>query len=118
MFTAEQRRVAELVNDTRAAHGKARLTLNPTLARKAQQWAEYLARAHRLAHSELTAGVPASWRALGENVAFARTIVTAHQNLMRSSPHRRNILGRWNQVGTGYATRDGQVYIVQVFMRT
>ena len=117
-FTDEQRRIAQLVNDTRSGRGKARLTLNATLTRKAQTWAEHLARTNALAHSDLTAGVPSNWRALGENVGYARTIVDVHQAFMRSSGHRHNILGQWNAIGTGYATGYGKVFVVHVFMRS
>lgn len=117
-FTDEQRRVAQLVNDTRSGRGKARLTLNPTLTRKAQAWAEHLARTNSLAHSDLTAGVPSNWRALGENVGYASTIVDVHQAFMRSAGHRQNILGQWNAIGTGYAAGNGRVFVVHVFMRT
>ncbi len=118
VFTDEQRRIAQLVNDTRSGRGKARLTLNPTLTRKAQAWAEHLARTNNLAHSDLTAGVPSNWRSLGENVGYARTIVDVHQAFMRSSGHRHNILGVWNAIGTGYAAGSGKVFVVHVFMRT
>ncbi len=118
VFTDEQRRIAQLVNDTRSERGKARLTLNPTLTRKAQAWAEHLARMNALAHSDLAAGAPSNWRALGENVGYARTIVDVHQAFMRSSGHRQNILGQWNAIGTGYAAGSGKVFVVHVFMRT
>lgn len=117
-FTDEQRRVAQLVNDTRSGRGRARLALNAALTRKAQSWANHLARTNNLAHSDLAAGVPSNWRALGENVGYARAIVDVHQAFMRSSGHRHNVLGQWNAIGTGYATGYGKVFVVQVFMRT
>lgn len=117
-FTDEQRRVARLVNDTRSGLGKRRLTLNATLTRKAQRWAEHLAAINALEHSDLTNGVPSNWRALGENVGYASTIREVHQAFISSAGHRHNILGRWNAIGTGYAADNGRVFVVHVFMRT
>ncbi len=117
-YTANQRRVAELVNDTRAAHGKRRLILHPMLTRKAQRWAEHLAGINRLVHSNLTDGAPPNWLALGENVGRGRTIAIVHVAFMNQPEHRVNILGRWNRIGTGVATSaSGRVFVGQVFMR-
>ena len=41
---------------------------NLELTRKAQAWAEHLARIGRLEHSNLSAGISYRWRSLGENV--------------------------------------------------
>ena len=117
-YTADQRRVAQLVNDTRAANGKRRLILHPVLTRKAQQWAEHLAAINRLVHSTLTDGAPPNWLALGENVGRGRTIAIVHVAFLNQPEHRVNILGRWNRIGTGVATSaSGRVFVVQVFMR-
>jgi uncharacterized protein YkwD len=118
LYTADQQRVAELVNDTRAAHGLRGLTLNRTLAKKAQGWAEHLAAIGHLEHSDLTAGVPSGWAALGENVGYLTTIAEVHQEFMGSSGHRANILGHWTNIGTGVARRGQWVYVVQEFMLT
>lgn len=117
-YTAGQRRVADLVNVTRTAHGKRQLVLHPVLTRKAQQWAEYLAGISRLVHSNLTDGVPANWQDLGENVGRGRTIAIVHRALLNQPEHRQLIIGRFNRIGTGVATAaNGRVFVVQVFMR-
>lgn len=117
LFSAEQRRIAELVNDSRRGAGRAGVTLHRQLTSKAQAWAEHLARINRLDHSRLTAGVPAGWRALAENVGYGSTIAVVHTAFMNSSGHRTNILGPYNFIGTGYAEGHGQVWVVHVFMR-
>lgn len=117
-YTANQRRVAELVNATRATHGLRAMTLNPALTRKAQQWAEHLAGINRLVHSNLTDGVPGNWLALGENVGRGRTIAIVHVAFLNQPQHRELILGRFNRIGTGVATAaNGRIFVVQVFMR-
>lgn len=117
-YTAAQRRVAQLVNATRANHGLRALTLHPVLTRKAQRWAEHLAGINRLVHSTITDGVPANWQALGENIGRGRTIAIVHVALLNQPEHRQLIIGRFNRIGTGVATAaSGQVFVVQVFMR-
>ena len=117
-YTADQRRVAQLVNATRANHGLRAVTLHPVLTRKAQRWAEHLAGINRLVHSNLTDGVPGNWLALGENVGRGRTIAIVHVAFLNQPQHRAFILGRFNRIGTGVATAaSGQVFVVQVFMR-
>lgn len=63
----------------------------------------------------LAAGIPL--RRVGENLAYAADVRTAHANLMASPPHRRNILSRaYGRIGVGVlnAGRRG-VIVVQVF---
>ena len=71
-------------------------------------------------HSKLSDGVTLSWRALGENVAYASSIPKTHTSLMNSSRHRANILkSNYNRVGVGVATGKcggyNVVYVAQVF---
>lgn len=115
-FTAEQRRIAQLVNESRSAAGRRPLALHRTLRDKAQAWAQKMARDGRLSHSDLDQGVPPGWRSLGENVGYGVSISQVHRGFMSSGGHRANILGNYNHLGTGYATGHGRVWIVQVFM--
>jgi uncharacterized protein YkwD len=110
--------VADLINATRSANGRRRLAIGASLTRKAQNWAEFLAAIDRLAHTDLTAGVPSDWRALGENVGHGRRIIDVHRAFLGSVGNRRNILGRASRLGAGYATGHGRVFIVQIFMST
>lgn len=116
-YTAEQRRIAELVNQSRRAHGRGALALHRQLTDKAQAWAERMAREGRLSHSHLPSGVPPGWQALAENVGTGSSIAGVHQAFMGSGGHRSNILGNYNFIGTGYATGHGRVWVCQVFMR-
>ena len=117
LFSTEQRRIGELVNDSRRGAGRSVLTLHRQLTTKAQAWAERLARTGRLEHSSLPAGVPAGWTGLAENVGNGSTIAVVHTAFMNSSGHRTNILGPYNFIGTGYAEGRGRAWIVHVFMR-
>ena len=117
-YTAVLRRVAELVNDARGANGRRRLVLHPMLTRKAQAWAEYLARQNTLKHSNLPSGITYQWRSLAENVGYGGSIEQVHEAYLDSPGHRANILDpRWNYMGTGVAWRGNRVFTVQVFMQ-
>ncbi|MFA5948392.1 MAG: CAP domain-containing protein [Candidatus Gracilibacteria bacterium] len=53
---------------------------------------------------------------ISENIAKDVSIKFAHEGLMRSASHRKNILQKdWNLVGIGIAKSDGYLYIVEEF---
>jgi len=117
-FTPQQNEVANRINTSRTARNLRPMGQNLELTRKAQAWAEHLARTGRLEHSNLSSGISYRWRALGENVGVGSSIRSVHTSYMRSPGHRANILSnKFNYVGTGHATRGGRVYTVQVFMQ-
>ncbi len=116
--TDEQFEVMLHVNASRDAAGISDLNWDEDLGAKAQAWAEHLARQGYLSHSNLSAGVPAGWQRLGENVGYGPSIASVHQGYMNSSGHRANILdSRFNYIGVGYAKSGNRVYTVQVFMK-
>jgi uncharacterized protein YkwD len=115
LYTAEQQRIAALINGSRRDHGRAALAMHRQLTTKAQAWAQHMAREGRLSHSNLRDGAPAGWRALAENVGVGGSITSVHATFMGSSTHRANILGNFNYVGTGYAVGHGRVWIVHEF---
>jgi hypothetical protein len=117
LYSAEQRRVAELVNNTRRSNGRGSLVMNRQLATKAQSWARHMASQGRLSHSNLSSGAPSCWRALAENVGTGTSIAGIHRAFLNSGGHRANILGSYSQIGTGYATGHGRLWVVHVFMR-
>lgn len=63
----------------------------------------------------VAAGV--AFRRVGENLAYAADVYTAHRSLMASPPHRRNILSRaYGRIGVGVLNGGrGGVIVVQVF---
>jgi uncharacterized protein YkwD len=54
---------------------------------------------------------------MAENVGYNSSIGAVHNAFMASASHRNNVLGPYNYVGTGYATRGARVFVVQIFMR-
>ena len=115
-LTSGQDAVLRELNSDRRAHGLSSLPAHGTLNSKAQAWAQKMAREGRLSHSNLASGAPRCWRRLGENVGYGSSAASVQDAFMRSSGHRTNVLGRWTDVGVGYAKAGSRVYVVQVFM--
>ncbi|HEX2574911.1 MAG TPA: CAP domain-containing protein [Aquihabitans sp.] len=114
-----QSQVQQELNKDRNAHGLRSLGAQADAQRKAQAWAERLARENRLYHSTLTDGIGVRWCSIGENVGYGGSVAGVQDAYMNSPDHRRNILSStWNGVGVGYARNGSRVYTVQVFIKT
>lgn len=117
--TSDQERVAELVNEARAANGRSQLSqANLTFNDRAQAWAQELARCRCLKHRNGPYGAPAGWYAAAENVGRGWSFAQVQQAFMRSPGHRENILTRrFTHIGTGVAyAPNGEMFVVQAFM--
>ncbi|MFV0316579.1 MAG: CAP domain-containing protein [Microthrixaceae bacterium] len=109
-------RSIQLTNEYRLSQGVHPVLDNPTLRAKAQNWADVLAAQGRLVHSNLADGAGPGWRALGENLAMARSVEEAQSLFVNSGSHRATLTSaRYNQVGVGVTYRNGYYYVVQVF---
>ncbi len=84
---------------------------------KVVAWSNHMADEGKLSHSTLSAGVPAGWSALGENVAVASSVQAAIRSLETSAPHRANMLNpAFHSVAVGVADRDGRVWVTELFV--
>lgn len=107
---------AAQVNATRSSSGLSKLAIDDTLVAKAQAWAERMASAGTISHSQLTDGAGSNWSVLAENVGMASTITQMHSLFMNSPSHRANIVnGSFDRIGTGVAESGGRLFVVQVF---
>ena len=114
-----QSQVLSELNADRAAHKLRTLGTQADAQRKAQAWAEKLARENKLYHSTLSDGIKVKWCSLGENVGYGPNVPAIEDAYMNSSGHQANILStKWNGVGVGYATNGSRVFTVQVFIKT
>ena len=115
----EQDQVLKELNQDRTA---LRLKALPTQAdaqRKAQAWAEKLARENTIYHSKLSDGIRTGWCSLGENVGYGPDVATIEDAYMESPGHKANIVAaKWNGVGVGHAKNGNRVFTVQVFITT
>jgi uncharacterized protein YkwD len=118
-LTQQQEAVMRELNNDRRAYGLRSLPEHWQAQKKAQAWAEKLAREGTIYHSNLAAGITVGWCSLGENVGYGPSVAAIEDAYMASSGHRANILAsKWNGVGVGYATRGSTVYTVQFFIQT
>ena len=107
---------AAQVNATRSSSGLSKLAIDDTLVAKAQAWAERMASAGKISHSQLTDGAGNNWSVLAENVGMASSISQMHSLFMNSPSHRANIVnGSFDRIGTGVAESGGRLFVVQVF---
>ena len=112
-----------LINQDRANAGLPPLAWSPCLGAIAVQNAQRLVRQGYLSHTngselDLSCGIGASQA--GENVAYRSAGIddaAANTMFMNSAPHRANILGPYNYVGTAWAVApNGYGYIAVEFL--
>jgi len=109
--------VFQATNALRTARGVAPLQWNEGAYAKAVAWSTHMADEGRLSHSELAAGIPAGWKRLGENVAYAGTVEKAMAALTASPGHLANMLNpAFTSIAVGVVERDGKVWVTQVFI--
>lgn len=115
----EQDQVLREMNKDRTALGLRALPTQADAQRKAQAWAEKLARENTIYHSTLSDGIRTNWCSLGENVGYGPDVPTIEDAYMNSPGHKANIVAtKWNGVGVGHARNGNRVFTVQVFIKT
>lgn len=114
---AEQANLTSL-NALRTSQGLPALVRDAALDRKASAQAVRMARQQSIFHSsDLQLGVPAGWSVIGENVGVGGNVGAIHEALVKSPGHYANMVDpRFRRVGVGAVTRNGKVYVVQVFV--
>jgi uncharacterized protein YkwD len=122
---AAENELLELANKSREQAGAPPLHMDETLRQAARQHAQLMiTRDHldhqyagepELLHRIATAG-PLKMDYAGENLASANGAAAAHEALMRSPPHRHNLLDSgFDVAGIAALWRNGQLYVVQDF---
>ena len=118
------RRIWELTNQDREAHGLQPLHWSNALASAAQAHAERMVYAGYLSHDypgepslvERTSHAGAHFQAVAENIATGFSPYGLNNEWMHSPPHRRNILDpRMTALGVGLVQRNGTLYAVEDF---
>lgn len=121
---ADAKTFLDRTNSLRSSQGIRPLKEHDTLTRKAEAWAQQMARTGRLSHSNLTDGLSGvRWRSLGENVGYSSptsdTLKSIHDMFVRSAGHRANLVNpAFTHMGVGVATDSrGRIWVAQVFAR-
>src|SRR5712692_7024230 len=118
-------RLLTMANHARAQAGLAPLQLNEGLTQAARTHAAALAARQQLSHQlpgepslaqRLAANSTVHLDRGGENVVFAPSVDQAQQGLMRSPPHRENLLNAaYNVAGFGVVRNGYTLYVAQDF---
>ncbi|MDQ1585201.1 MAG: hypothetical protein QOJ90_2152 [Actinomycetota bacterium] len=116
--TTTEASVTALLNGARSAHGVPRLTVRSDLIAVARAQANRMASQNRLYHNPNLVRDVRNFRWVGENVGYGPSVALVHNAFMNSPAHKANILDRdYTEVGVGAVTRNGRVWIAQVFRR-
>jgi len=109
--------IYSLVNDARAAEGRAPLSRNAGLDAVALAWAKKMASMGELEHNPNVSGqIPSGWNSWGENIAEGqRSGAAMHQAWMNSEGHYANIMGDFSDIGVAFIESGGTTWGVQVF---
>jgi hypothetical protein len=106
------------INSLRASKGLGRLEVHPNLVQKARNWARTMANAGRIWHSQLSDGITADWKKLGENVGTGPTVDGLHDAFVASPKHYENLVdGDFTYVGIGVVIVDSTIYVSEMFMQ-
>ena len=123
---AVEQELYRLANLERARAGLLSLKYDEKLQGAAREHSRRMAEAQQLSHqfgsevtlSERLARTGAHFDTSGENVALDQTAEGAHRGLMKSPPHRANILStEFNEIGIGVVKSGGSLYVTQDFVR-
>jgi uncharacterized protein YkwD len=115
-----------MLNQERTKRGMQPLAMDERLRNAARQHSLRMADKHLLSHGfsgepELPQRLASSgirFDRSGENVAFGSSVQQVQQGLMKSPPHRENMLSPdFGAVGVGVVLRDGLLWVTQDFAR-
>ncbi len=105
------------VNAERSAAGLQPLRVASDMRSVARNWSEEMAESGLLVHNPEFRSQTCCWTRIAENISRSPTAAEAHEGLMNSDGHRRNILDPdFNEIGVGVAINEvGHVWVTQVF---
>ena len=120
-----ERKLLDMANRERAKAGLSPLQVDDGLAKAAREHGAAMAAQRKLSHQlsgepnlahRLAANTKTQLDQSGENVAFAGSVDQAHDSLMRSPPHRANLLNAGYNVAGFSVVRSGSLlYMTQDF---
>jgi len=109
-LSADEQQMVNLVNKERTAKGLEPLKVDMQLVKLARMKSQDMIDNDYFSHTSPTYGSPfdmmknngVTYKAAGENLAGASSVTTAHNNLMNSDGHRKNILSsNYTHIGIG-----------------
>ena len=124
--SAQEQKMANLLNQDRKNNGIGALTLDAELCRIARIKSADMRDNRYFAHESPTYGRVGEmlrhfgyrFSAAGENIAHHANVDKAQAAFMSSQGHRQNILGSWTKMGIGIVTdANGYIYATQIFAK-
>lgn len=123
---AAEAQMVALINQARAQHGLQPLAVDDRLTQAARKHTELMVRNNSLSHQfpgepppqtrVSNEGLPSDAEA--ENVVLDQTVAGGHDSLMRSPPHRANILDPdYNAIGVGALRSGDNLWVTEDFAR-
>lgn len=120
-----ERELIRLANEERAQAGIAKLEADERITQAAREHARRMAERGELSHQfpnelplmQRLAQSDLRFNAAAENVSSSESAADSHAGIMRSPPHRANLMNpRYNAVGVGVVRRGGLIYVTQDFV--
>ncbi len=106
----------DLTNIERARKGMRLLVRNNDLDQVARSWAATIGNGKLRHADDLSIGLDAEWRKLGENLGRGPAPLPVHQALMLSTSHRANLLDpAFTQIGVAVINTDVGMLVVERF---
>ncbi len=131
-YNIDEQRIFDLVNDERRRRNLREMFWSDELAATARKYSRQMAQGNFFSHFDNRGKSVVDrvqdenikgWSKIGENLFYCEGIndfdAFSVKGWMNSPTHRQNILDRdWTDSGIGIAaSRDGKIYVTQVFMR-
>ncbi|MQB00259.1 MAG: hypothetical protein GEU78_08205 [Actinobacteria bacterium] len=117
-YRKPERRLASKINNARLNRGLNALRLDPQLSRVSRKHSYEMAKRRKLYHtpSSVLGWRVTRWISLGENIGHTRTVRRAFRLMMRSAPHRANILASdWVHIGVGTVRKGRYIWSTITF---
>jgi hypothetical protein len=106
------------VNTRRAENQRSTLLTDSQLEEVAVRHAHRMASRGEIYHNRNLGDEVDGWEAIGENVGLGPSVGSVDAAFWGSPEHRNNILGGWDRMGIGVVDEGGDIYVVQVFVRS
>lgn len=114
-FHRTERCFLRKINRARERHGMSKLDWDKQLGYVARKHARVMAGSGTIWHDAHLGTKVTRWRRIGDNVGKGPGCPRLFKAFMRSSGHRRNILGRWRFVGAGVNRNGNTVFVDTIF---
>ncbi len=114
----EEQQFVGLINELRASKGLGTVSIDIELVTQARSWSQTMADRGSIFHSsDLSAGISANWRKLGENVGVGGTVTSLFNAFVASPTHYENLVDpSFTRIGIGVVWSGDRMFTAHRFM--